>query len=254
MRLGNRNIDRIARALRNPAVYRAALRMPLVFESPAGAFKRYVTGAGSYPYRCVLRTPTADAAPLLYSADDLVTVNEIFCRHDYGDRRDTRVIVDIGANIGIAALFFLTRNHACRVYCYEPNPTNVERLRGNLTGYEGRLTIEEVAVGVDDGEVAFGIEPTGRYGRIDADDMPLITVRCRDINGILDDVLSLEQRIDVLKIDTEGYEQRIVGAIRADLLDRIGALYYETNDPEPFHTDRFRHRFVCKVNELTARQ
>jgi hypothetical protein len=36
---------------------------------------------------------------------------------------------NIGANIDLAALFWLTRRPDCRVWCYEPNPQNVARLR-----------------------------------------------------------------------------------------------------------------------------
>ena len=44
--------------------------------------------------------------------------------------------VDFGSNIGISALYFLTRNPSVQVYLFEPVPSNIERLRENLKGYE----------------------------------------------------------------------------------------------------------------------
>ncbi len=183
------------------------------------------------------------------------TVNEIFCREDYRVGDELAVAVDVGSNIGISALYFLTRNGTSRVYCFEPDPRNVERLRLNLAGYEDRYTVEPVAVGLEDGEVTFQTEPTGRYGHIGADrddaEGEAITVPCRDLNGILDDVLAREGRIDVLKIDTEGSEEELVSGIRPDSLERIGAIFYETAGSVPLHSERFEHRYECQVNRLT---
>ena len=71
-------------------------------------------------------------------------------RRSYG----AQVVVDIGSNIGISALYFLTRNPDCRVWLYEPVPRNVERLRANLAGYEDRYTLREAAVAPAAGRAA----------------------------------------------------------------------------------------------------
>jgi FkbM family methyltransferase len=157
----------------------------------------------------------------------------------------------MGSNIGISALYFLTRNRTSRAYCFEPDPRNVERLRENLRGLDGRLELEPVAIGLSDGEVSFGTEPTGRYGRIGEDFGETISVRCREINGVLEEILAREGRIDVLKIDTEGLEVGLVSAIRPELLDRISTVYYETEAAAPLHLDRFEHRYECQVNRLS---
>ena len=81
------------------------LRYPDRFD----AARRYLGGSGDYPYRCRIRTPLGVVATALYSRDDMLTVNEVFCRQDYRAGTDLRVAVDLGANIGISALYFLTR-------------------------------------------------------------------------------------------------------------------------------------------------
>ena len=62
------------------------------------------------------------------------------------------VIVDLGANIGLAALFLVSKLNVARLICIEPNPANVELLRRNLEFMKDRLEVVEAAVsdtGVD---------------------------------------------------------------------------------------------------------
>jgi hypothetical protein len=76
--------------------------------------KRYLTARGEYPYSIRIKTPTGTIRPTLYTHDDILTVNEIFCREDYAADERVNVAVDVGSNIGISALYFLTRNHTSR--------------------------------------------------------------------------------------------------------------------------------------------
>jgi FkbM family methyltransferase len=191
--------------------------------------------------------------PRLATSHDLLTVNEVFCRLDYAAPADLGVVVDIGSNIGISALYFLTRNPDARCYLYEPVPANVARLRENLAPYKGRWTLEEVAVWDRDTVVEFGVEPTGRYGGIGVAAPDVIRVPCMDINGVLERVLAREPRIDVLKVDTEGAEADTIGAIRPDLLERIGTIYFETTDRPLLHADRFATTFACDTARLVNR-
>jgi FkbM family methyltransferase len=167
-------------------------------------------------------TPIGRFPITLYSTHDLLTVNEVFCRRDYGDG-DGRVFVDVGANIGITALYFLTRDARNRVHCYEPVPRNVERLRVTLAGLEDRYQIEPVAVTVATGAVRFWTEPTGRYGEI-YDDGDL-EVQGEAIGDVLERVVAREGTVDVVKIDIEGREQELVDAIPDDL--PISAVVWE---------------------------
>jgi FkbM family methyltransferase len=256
MQLGGRDLRRVLRAPFGPAHWRALAGMPRVYEPLAlpGTLLRFVSQRGRYPRSIEVRTPTGSAAARLDAPDDLSTVNEIFARRDYEASEGLRVAVDVGANIGIAALYFLTRNEQARVHCVEPDPKNVARLRRTLAGYAGRWTLEEVAADLCDGEGEFFVEETGRYGGFEQHwKSASITVPTRRFTAIVDDVLARESRIDVLKVDTEGSETALVGCLRPDQLDRITTIYYETDDPAPLHPERYEHRFACQTNALTAR-
>src|SRR5215203_2127578 len=98
--------------------------------------KRYLAGKGSYPYKIKIKTPIGVVQPTLYSHDDLLTANEIFCRQDYTADAAVGTVVDLGSNIGLSALYFLTRNSKSKCYLFEPDLRNVEKLKQNLVDFD----------------------------------------------------------------------------------------------------------------------
>jgi FkbM family methyltransferase len=217
----------VAKEILSGRNYVALWRMWRLYPSFRENLGRYLMGRGSYPYGCRIRTPEGMVAPTLFSRHDMWTVNEIFCRQDYGADRSARTVIDVGSNIGISALFFLTRNPHCRVWLYEPVPRNVERLRGNLAGYERRYTLRQAAVADREGRAEFGVEESGRYGGIGVDTGRSIEVPCLAINDVVEEVLDSVPAVDILKIDTEGTELGIVRALRPELLNRVRTVYLE---------------------------
>jgi FkbM family methyltransferase len=252
--LGNRSLGFIAENVVRRENWLALARMPRIYPRPAANAWRYFSARGDYPYDCAVRTPLGTVRPRLWTSHDLLTVNEIFCRRDYEAPEDVGVVVDIGSNIGISALYFLTRNRTARCHLYEPVPRNVERLRHNLAGFEDRWTLTEAAVWDRDGEVEFGVEPTGRYSGIGVTAPERISVECVAIGRVLERVLEQEGRIDVLKVDTEGAEVDTVAAIRPDLLDHVGTIYFETTERPVLHAERFEQSFACDTCRLVNRQ
>jgi FkbM family methyltransferase len=214
---------------------------------------RYFFGWGDYPYRCRVRTPRGEVAPTLYSHHDIWTVNEVFCREDYAAGAALGVAVDIGSNIGISALYFLTRNDSSRCYLYEPVPVNVERLKLNLEGFAARYELSPVAVAARSGRPRFGVEPTGRYGGIGLQLEDSIEVECRDVNDVLAEILEREERIDILKLDTEGEELPTVQAIRPELLARIDTIYFEWPEEPEVHRELFEHSYANTTCVLRKR-
>lgn len=185
---------------------------------PAAAFLvRYLSQRGSYPFTVTLSTPCGDVRPVLYSRHDLLTVNEVFLRRDYGDGEGVTHILDIGANIGLAALFWLTRSEQTQLICYEPDPRNVERLRATLVGFEDRYQIVETAV-VGSGDprlLHFQDEASGRYGAVN-DSGPLV-VAAEPMAAVLAAAhATWGAPIDLVKLDVEGLEQELVDAIPRD--------------------------------------
>jgi FkbM family methyltransferase len=232
--------------------YSALWRMFRRYPGPSKNLGRYFFGWGSYPYRCRVRTPLGEVAPTLYSHHDIWTVNEVFCREDYAAGPSLGTVVDIGSNIGISALWFLTRNETSRCYLYEPVPANLERLRANVAGFEDRCELVEAAVADRRGKVRFGIEPTGRYGGVGLELDDEIEVDCLEINDVLAEILEREGTIDVLKLDTEGLELPTVQAIRSELLRRIDVIYFEWPEEPEVHPGLFERSYANTTCALRA--
>jgi FkbM family methyltransferase len=251
--LGDRPVGFIARNVVQRENWLALARMPRVYPRfPENAW-RYFTGRGAYPYDCAVRTPLGTLRPRLWSSHDMLTVNEVFCRLDYRAADDVEVVVDIGSNIGLSALYFLSRNRRVRCHLHEPVPQNIAGLRQNLDGFEDRWELTEAAVWNRDGTVEFGVEATGRYSGIGVAAPSRLSVPCLSIDRVLERVLEREERIDILKIDTEGVEIDTVAAIRPDLLDRIHTIYFETTERPALHRDRFEATYACDTGRLVNR-
>jgi FkbM family methyltransferase len=233
--------------------YLALARMCRTCARPIDFARRYFLSGGDYPAELALRTPTGTVSPTVYSHHDVWTVNEVFLRLDYALPPDARIVVDVGSNIGISALYFLTRSPDVRCYLYEPDPRNAERLHRNLRNYETRYELACEAVADTSGTVAFGREGTGRYGGIGLTYAETLEVPCRHVNDVLANVLAREGHVDLLKIDTEGIENRTVAAIDDDLLAHVRVLCFETLDPFNPAPERFGMSFAADTVRLTNR-
>jgi FkbM family methyltransferase len=250
--LGGRPFSLILSEAIQPSNYVAVARMARRYPDFGENLGRYFLNRGGYPYDCRVRTPRGLLTVPLESHHDMLTVNEIFCREDYAVGPDVKTVVDIGSNIGVSALYFLTRNDEARVWLYEPNPRNIERLRRNLAGYEERCVLAEKAVADFAGTAEFGVEASGRYGGIGQETGDKISVETVHINDVL---AGVPGTIDVLKLDTEGFELQSVDAIDRAHLERIRLVYFETErKPEPIHPDLFESRFRNQTVRLKNRR
>jgi FkbM family methyltransferase len=227
MKLGERNIWKVIFSLFQFRHYIAFYNMLRVYPTPLNILIKYIFNVGNYPFEIKIRSPLCILSPLIYNNHDLINVNCIFCRLDYYVRNDTRYAVDIGSNIGISALYFLSRNNFSRVFLYEPVPENLKKLKHNLANFQGRYELHKMAVSSESGIFDFGVEQTGLYGGIGVETGEYIKVNCKSINEVLEDILTKVNKIDVLKIDIEGNEFETLMAINKEYFPRITTIYAE---------------------------
>lgn len=130
--------------------------------------------------------------------------------------KDGTVFVDVGANIGSYAIFAARRGAS--VLAIEANPQTAEKLSFNIAanGFE-TVRVENSAVGPKDDTLPLWLEPsncgfatfvkdltTGEW----AGDWSPAYVKMRPLTAIADEYNL--PRIDVLKVDVEGFEDRVV--------------------------------------------
>jgi FkbM family methyltransferase len=225
VRLVDREIKRIVKAPADGRHWRALLGIFQTFDQPVAALARYLTNSGRYPWQTTLRTPLGRARVVLIDRHDLLTINEVFCRFDYGSC-GRRTVVDIGANAGFASLFFLTRHRDTRVWAFEPDAANLDRLRSNLAPFEGRYAVVEAAV-TSNNVPSVRFVTAGRYGHIASASEAGVEVRAVSIACALRAIAREAGPIDLVKIDTEGTELDLVAAIPSDVVVR--EVRYEDN-------------------------
>lgn len=223
-----RTPQRLVAAPFRPVNYAMLRKVLRVVGSPVEFLRRYAFRAGTYPWDLVLRTPLGAVEVRLYSRHDLFTVAETFCRGDY-DATDPEVVVDVGANIGLVSLYFLTRRSDCWVSCFEPDPVNIPRLTHNLRAFADRFEVRELALADVAGTVEFVQEETGRYGGLPAySTRPGRRITVEAVTpAVLRAVLARHHRVDLLKISTEGSEPSVIEAIPDDVRIGIGTILYK---------------------------
>jgi hypothetical protein len=71
-------------------------------------------------------------------------------------------------------------------------------------------------------------------------------------NPVIPDVLSSNDRIDLLKVDIEGLEVDLIRAIAPASLDRIDVICFEWNSPGVvLHPDRYDSSYFNETYRLT---
>ena len=134
-------------------------------------------------------------------------------------------VVDVGANIGAFSLYQAITKHAERVIAFEPSPQVFPRLLKNveLNGL-GNVTAINAAVGDMAGLLSFSEGRMSMNGHV-SESGPL-KVPCVTLDGELRDI----PRIDILKIDTEGYEAQVLRGA-SDVLTRTQRIAVELHYP-----------------------
>jgi len=149
-------------------------------------------------------------------SSDVPTFSQIFIRweYDFEVTRAPRTILDAGANIGLAAIYFSNKFPGARIVAVEPEESNFELLGRNISPY-GNITSVRAALWhdntrinlVDPGLGKWGFMTQARDGVRERYGEPI-----QDVQGMTVDAIMKEQgmdRVDILKMDIEGAEREV---------------------------------------------
>lgn len=203
----------------------------------AGSLDRHFLRRGLAGSRDAVVALAAAPARLIVDLEDSVMSRSLLMTGVY-EPHVTRVfrdlvkpdanILDIGANIGYFSVLGASLAPRGKVFAFEPDPGNFRRLMANLylNGLHGRVDALNAAVGERAAEIMLtNLDAGNAGGRLTVDDagqvealfgkgFAAVPVPC----VVLDDRLA-EQRIDLIKIDIEGYEPKAFAGM-GRLLDR----------------------------------
>lgn len=134
------------------------------------------------------------------------------------------VILDIGAHIGCASIYFAHRFPTASIYAFEPMPANFALLERNIEAYP-HIQAFPVALGEGEGTVEIALsahDGLGNYGGFSFhyDDKKDITpVRMEHPSTYLP-AIGVEQ-VDFIKIDTEGHEYDVLRSFDPTILSNV---------------------------------
>jgi FkbM family methyltransferase len=205
--------DRRARS----KLYLAALSMPIKERVPglrSARIRLRLRDGGSY-FECQVRVRT-----------DLMTLREVFLAQEYAlpDDLEPRVILDLGANIGAAAIYFHLKYPQATIHALEPAAETFALMQDNVRQFP-RMHAHRLAVAGANGRAAFYtsreaskatlLAAVGGDGEEEVETCTLARVM---------ETLGLD-RVDLVKVDIEGAEHEVFQAFHE--MDRIGLVIGE---------------------------
>ncbi|MBX3117845.1 MAG: FkbM family methyltransferase [Fimbriimonadaceae bacterium] len=191
-----------------------------------------------------------DLSILASSSDDIAVVAEVFAEQMYRfDMPGSRLILDIGANIGATGLFF-AKSYACEVWAYELVPSTAERAKQNFAlnpDLANQITLQAYGLSDRDQELEISVDPDHRpsnslYQPIVGSAKEVERVTVRDATVVLGEALKvLGERKLVVKLDAEGAEYEILERLQySGLLSRIDLLLLEWHERDGQNPDSIR--------------
>lgn len=161
--------------------------------------------------------------------DDIATLYKLL-------DRSPEVIVDAGANIGFVTYQFLKRFPQAALHSFEPNPLVFEVLENSYKN-DARVTCVNAGLGENSGRMVFNInknsgtssfmKPNEYHNRNFA--RKIIEEKEVEVFNLSDYLDQQDiRRIDVLKLDVEGFELATLKGIR-NLTDKVDMVFSEVN-------------------------
>jgi FkbM family methyltransferase len=179
---------------------------------------------GSDSYR-TLKFKTGAVIKYALNQGDIQSVREVMVDQIYRlpNSITPSVMVDLGANIGLASVFYHCEYDCEVIICVEPLLRNVTMLEENIKLNGMTALVHHAAISSTAGTVRFKSDRCSNLGRIDNDDGDIL-VSSITMNEVLRNTPN--NWIDLLKIDIEGHEQTFLSQNNG-WLERVGAILIE---------------------------
>jgi FkbM family methyltransferase len=175
---------------------------------------------------------------LRLKTSDIEVYGKILAEREYRFEaiKQPKVIVDAGANIGLASVFFANAFPEATIIAVEPEETNFTLLKKNVAAYprvipvQAALWYDNALINLVDsgasgewGKWGFQTEGAGEKSRNKV---------CHQIQGMTVDKIMRDQGIDfidVLKVDIEGAEKEVFRDA-SQWIDKVGIIIIELHE------------------------
>ena len=150
-----------------------------------------------------------------------IFVDEIY---KFESHTSTPLIIDCGANIGLATIYFKLKYPKAQIIAFEPDPNIFKALSANIRSFGfDNVHCENKALSDVDGTLDFWLEG-GHSGKIITPTADHVSSQVKAVR--LKTILQEHEKIEFLKIDIEGHETTLIPDIVAEL-SRVEFLFLE---------------------------
>jgi len=165
---------------------------------------------------------------------------EIWGGHCYYSELESHqpYIIDVGAHIGLATLYFAKNYPTAQILSLEPNPLTFKILEENIwqNRLENRVEVRQVALSLQPGQQKFWHLATAKDWQLNAGLNEKTWKNTKlDQNTMVETVTLaslLTRKVDLLKLDIEGSEQAVLtqAAERLKLINHLLIEFHPTAD------------------------
>ena len=209
---------------------------PLTRHNPVGAWGRFAYWQIRSRLQDEVIFPWIEGQKLIVTKGMTGATGNIYAGlHEFYDMmlplhflRKGDLFLDVGANIGSYTVLAAGVCEAT-TWAFEPDPITARQLQRNIAinGLDGLVTVHEVVLGPSDREVKFTIgQDTANHVTVGADCL-FRTVRQKRLDDLVTD-----QQPTMIKMDVEGYEEKVLIGSQAVLsLPSLKLIELETVNP-----------------------
>jgi len=156
----------------------------------------------------------------------LSSLDEIFLKEIYKFETNSKnvIIIDCGANIGLASIYFKMKLPSAKIISFEPDPDIFNALKKNISSQQlDNIELRNEAVSYQNTIMNFHSEG-GHSGMLLEEVSPTKNIQVKAVR--LKEILKDLPEISFLKIDIEGYETFVIPDI-ADELNKVKFMFLE---------------------------
>ena len=252
IKIGKRHLNEVIKRVFKKDLLKIIKNFFIVHKNPIQAMYDEFFTKGKYPK--LIKTKIGVKIKL-FSYGDFSTFNLVFCRQDYLADKKINTVVDIGSNIGITTHYWLFKNPKAKIYCYEPSKKNFKRLIENTKKFKKNIKLKRSAVSNFNGYSKLYKSETGvNDSIIEKVSKDFEKIKVIAINDILKQFFIKFEKLDILKIDTEGCEREIIKSIEKKYFKKIRIINIEGSNYKNFVPNYFSYSFNASSSRFENRR